>query len=785
VAFRSLEVCPLVPCILHSLKRSSGSFGLGALNPDNSQARRRGELYGNRVPGLNAPNGPPLSRSGSPLPTANSPKNRRFSISDADFDRSPSPNGARSPMLSETEESPASSPIHENSQRSRRSSFTTALDAARRRESMDFSKFDFDQGFPSPSPSPSSHTRYLPSMVLVEDQEEEVKTTETVKDETSPEDTPPAPAIVVSSEEGPAAVAEDPAPDEPQEAEAFKATDSPPVLATTETSHSDGSLQDGTNSNTPDISNSVLPDHPDEEMADVLTQPPLSPTDSKAASPAHEPSVQRQSAASIGRGRGVDDIQVRRASDMETAPLVYSSATVQHSNSAQADTGTTGVYEPDPIESRTPTMPPSELDIPASPPHVTESTEADSPVSASISPTVVTSPSSVAASEKITVEAEVTHIKDLVITINGTNATTQSPSSTIPRLSVQEVPSARHLLDNSPPLSPSSQSWGRCTPSSEVSFTPSLTPTVSMFEASEVGVSHAHRVTRSTGRAVHVPATVYLQEEDPAESEYGSVSILPHSQSVSNIPLQYSEPDFTANPNDPTKHYFKAIVHGRVTAATHSTTSLHSTPQMNRVRRLMKGGEVQQSPGQGELATLLADAAKLEKSLSEGHIPSEESEEEGHSSDTQSPSDQNNVTDDDTGSASEKPPTPPPKAFRTTRYLSSSFRKLKKTSTNVLRTIPGGYPRPSLSTSSEISSEDSSPVVTPPADLAKDVQSISSGIGWPSMSPKKSGTLSRASSFADKILHRTRTKSSASSLDVPGNLIQPTFAPLISHPVTL
>jgi hypothetical protein len=733
-------------------------------------------LYGNRVPGLNAPNGPPLSRSGSPLPTANSPKNRRFSISDADFDRSPSPNGALPPMLSETEESPASSPIHENSQRSRRSSFTTALDAARRRESMDFSKFDFDQGFPSPSPSPTSHTRYLPSMVLVEDQEEDVEAADTAKDKTSSEDTPPA--IFVSSEEGPAAVVEDPAPDQPQEAEAFKATDSPPVLATTETSHSDGSLQDGTNSNTPDISNSVLPDHPGEEMADVLTQrPPLSPTDAKAASPVHEPSVQRQSTANIGRGREVDDIQVRMASDMETAPLVYSSATVQLSNSAQADTGTTEVYESDAIESRTPTMSPSELHTPASPPHVTESTEADSPVLASGSPAVVTSLSSV--TEKTTVEAEATHIKDLDdnIIINGSNAigaTTQSPLPPIPRFSVQEV-------DNSPPLSPSSQSLGQRTPSSELSCTPIPTPTVSMFEASEVGISHAHRVTRSTGRAVHIPATVYLQEEDPAESEYGSVSILPHSQSVSNIPLQYSEPDFTANPNDPTKHYFKAVVHGRVTVATHSTTSLHSTPQMNRVRRLMKAGEVQQGPGQGELATLLADAAKLEKSLSEGHIPSEESEEEGHSSDTQSPSDQNNVTDDDTGSASEKPPTPPPKAFRTTRYLSSSFRKLKKTSTNVFRTIPGSYSRPSLSTSSEISSEDSSPVVTPPADLAKDVQSISSGIGWPSMSPKKSGTLSRASSFADKILHRTRTKSSASSLDVPGNLIQPTFAPLISH----
>ncbi|KAG6335161.1 hypothetical protein ID866_3923 [Astraeus odoratus] len=51
-----------------------GSFAMGVPSPTESgAAKRRGELYGNRIQGLGRPSGPPVSRSGSPLPLNGEP----------------------------------------------------------------------------------------------------------------------------------------------------------------------------------------------------------------------------------------------------------------------------------------------------------------------------------------------------------------------------------------------------------------------------------------------------------------------------------------------------------------------------------------------------------------------------------------------------------------------------------------------------------------------------------------------------------------------------------------
>ncbi|KAI6005443.1 hypothetical protein EDD15DRAFT_637296 [Pisolithus albus] len=62
-----------------------GSFAMGVpstLTENAAAAKKRGELYGNRIQGLGRPNGPPVSRSGSPMPLdGNAPNPRKRCIS--------------------------------------------------------------------------------------------------------------------------------------------------------------------------------------------------------------------------------------------------------------------------------------------------------------------------------------------------------------------------------------------------------------------------------------------------------------------------------------------------------------------------------------------------------------------------------------------------------------------------------------------------------------------------------------------------------------------------------
>ncbi|KAJ7864410.1 hypothetical protein B0H13DRAFT_2069234 [Mycena leptocephala] len=126
---------------------------------------------------------------------------------------------------------------------------------------------------------------------------------------------------------------------------------------------------------------------------------------------------------------------------------------------------------------------------------------------------------------------------------------------------------------------------------------------------------------------------------------------------------------------------------------------------------------------------------------------------------------------------SEVPPTPPPKSPNAgTRYFSSlsSLRRLASAS----RGLAGE--RGSVSTGSEMSSEDSMGLPTPPDDHGlvhhastsprgspqSSPQPPHASIAWPSLASKKSvGSLGRgAASLAGKMWHRSRSKSSASTV---------------------
>ncbi|CAA7271028.1 unnamed protein product [Cyclocybe aegerita] len=123
---------------------------------------------------------------------------------------------------------------------------------------------------------------------------------------------------------------------------------------------------------------------------------------------------------------------------------------------------------------------------------------------------------------------------------------------------------------------------------------------------------------------------------------------------------------------------------------------------------------------------------------------------------------------------------PPPKSPKSTRF--ATFRRLGSITARP-NTVHGAINRTSNSTSSEISSEDSALAVTPPENnlefglRVSPVSESSHGhsshhghaqknsMSFPSLSPKKSSSsVSRATSFAEKMWSRARTKSNGSVL---------------------
>lgn len=188
------------------------------------------------------------------------------------------------------------------------------------------------------------------------------------------------------------------------------------------------------------------------------------------------------------------------------------------------------------------------------------------------------------------------------------------------------------------------------------------------------------------------------------------------------------------------------------------------------------------SPGSGDtangdLAALLAEAALLEERLQRGETAGDLTHEIDQISDPfhLEPLSVPSITTPETHNDEiydHVPPPPPPKGFP--RML-SGFKKL--TGSGSLRSITGSHSRRSTS-GSELSSEDSASVGTPSdngipfpgsrsngsIDRASSSGSSALGFNYPSAySKKNSGSMSRASSFAEKIWHRSRTKSNNSN----------------------
>ncbi|KAG7448342.1 uncharacterized protein BT62DRAFT_930424 [Guyanagaster necrorhizus] len=370
---------------------------------------------------------------------------------------------------------------------------------------------------------------------------------------------------------------------------------------------------------------------------------------------------------------------------------------------------------------------------------------------------------------------------------------------------------------------------------------------VSMIETSPSHITTTHRKTNSGTQASIQP---FESSPYPTETEFGELTMHKLSHSFSRLRTE-SGPVTSGDPS------FSAVVHGKVReVATLPSRTLYPpyTPQMNRIKRTV-AVEPPLSPGSGELALLLKNAALLERSLMNGELPSEVGYEDkkrvvstpenpqhveetkaaeirlprvlgkdepvrrkrsfrvpqvlarnkSKTRDGASKTSQDSVVEqgeaiscngratsgpdsDQTCSTSghirhgsgsvldvtpeaDRPPTPPPKSPRS-KYL-ASFRKLASASRSSTF-----HDASRQSVSSEISSDDSLPVVTPP-DISPDLAesetirpgtgtgvgfraSAPSGIVWPSLSPKKNGSINRASSFAEKMWRRGRTKSTIS-----------------------
>ena len=283
-----------------------------------------------------------------------------------------------------------------------------------------------------------------------------------------------------------------------------------------------------------------------------------------------------------------------------------------------------------------------------------------------------------------------------------------------------------------------------------------------------------------------------------AASRDSTITISVPSPEVSILP-SIPTPTPTTETRSQGKATFKAIVHRKVSEPLVASPPASLAPPETRQRRSVSGNvvEVPASPGHGDLANLLEDAALLELRLTEGdstglrakevlantptptsatfqtdpryesastlteHVPPPSSDSGSQSVRSMSiPSIREPLID---GEIPEGEETDGRSLASTTfsqrsphrKYLSNIYRLTSRRSSGYM---PGTYPRDSMS----MSSEDSSPVTTP-SDNGK---RKGFGIAWPSGSPKKGGpNASRSSSFADKIFNRNRTKSNVSTAD--------------------
>jgi len=336
----------------------------------------------------------------------------------------------------------------------------------------------------------------------------------------------------------------------------------------------------------------------------------------------------------------------------------------------------------------------------------------------------------------------------------------------------------------------------------------------------------------------------------PGQLDYEHFPPTPVETSFGTVTAHKPSHSFSSTDRKPT---FTAVVHKKTTEIPRPQPTafqlMPTTPQTSKTGAPMLG-EVLLSPGFGELTSLLQDAAMLEQSLETGQLPGEEAkrkeaeklnwaEEETRiapakpveeektrkvntkrdSADGKSKSRNPMLRSktwrkDDSGEVQANPPRSksvllpfrpataqdtsstsrqslpsqraaqepskadvddsslrsPPKSPR--QYF-ASLRRFASSSRSSL-TSGAQHSRYSVSTSSEMSSEDSASLPTPPGAIG--LESLDSGqtemgwkgdVSWPAVSPKKPPSImsakSRAASFADKMWGRSRTRSTMSS----------------------
>ena len=418
-----------------------------------------------------------------------------------------------------------------------------------------------------------------------------------------------------------------------------------------------------------------------------------------------------------------------------------------------------------------------------------------------------------------------------------------SRTSHCPPLSLDTSGSDVQPSEAAPPVTVTSQSSPEVIPVVEVTFTvdPGQTNSPALDELSRI--SHYPALPMNTSRSDSQPSEAALPgsrstttisspiiapdtEHDSSESTAAtskerdntakslSASKSPVKEEPETISISVPHPGTYVQPSLPSpelntgttkaevKRSFTAVVHRKVTempAATTPTPTLSApiTPQIARMRRtgITISAEPLLSPGNGELATLLEEAALLEMRLTAGDIsiPSELQQAapptpssgtfapdvrsassvtltehvKAPSTDSASPSQRSVsipsirepsigghiIEEDEVDRRSLASTSASQRSHTHRKYLSSIRRLTGRRSSNYM---PGAYPRDSISTCSEDSA-----AITTPSDHG-DGSSESFGIAWPSASPKK-GSMGRSTSFADKLFNRNRTKSHVST----------------------
>ncbi|KIJ09082.1 hypothetical protein PAXINDRAFT_87980 [Paxillus involutus ATCC 200175] len=414
-----------------------------------------------------------------------------------------------------------------------------------------------------------------------------------------------------------------------------------------------------------------------------------------------------------------------------------------------------------------------------------------------------------------TSEVEAPAIEDPAPSIDGTLSVNESSQKVTQSLDIEEsiidsVPdyesAPQSAVSQSSPVLviPESASSISSTGPSDVAFVAPQSPSA----PTEKGPVPTSSTSSPPEKAV-IPTVVSTCEAG------GTISItVPNPE----VPVPSSAPETGIRSEG--KRSFKAVVHRKVTekpavTVPASTLVAPPTPQVVRPRRSANSNvvEVPASPGYGDLAVLLEDAALLEMRLTEGdnvgskaggllpptptsaifmpdprsasastltsHAPMTSTDSGSQSGRSVSiPSirepefDGEIPEEDETDGRSLASTTFSQRSPSHRKYLSSIRRLTGRRSSSYM---PGAYPRDSMS----MSSEDSSPVATPPDSG----NGRAFGIAWPSGSPKRSGSgASRASSFADKIFHRNRTRSNVSTADPDRSSLYESSQPNLTLP---